>query len=124
MTKLIDVAVAHYEKLTSEPKKIVVEEWRDPDTGGPVVLYSTPLTVKERIEVQKFAKDDLEIAVEVIIRKATDHNGDRVFTREHKQTLLRKVDGGVLASIAREIIGEYESEDKEELEKNSEKVGD
>ena len=115
---IIDIAVAHYQKLTSAPKKITVEEWRG-DDGEPVVIYATPLTVKERIEIQKWAKDDLEIAVEVIIKKAQDSNGKPVFTRANKHDLLRSVDGGVLAKIAREMIGEFSEDDRAELEKNS-----
>ena len=115
---IIDIAVAHYEKMTAAPKQIIVEEWKDAE-GNPVILYATPLTVKERIEVQKWSKDDLEIAIEVIIRKATDKDGKPAFTRLHKQQLLRNVDGGILANIARDIIGEYDPDDVKELEKNS-----
>ena len=116
MTKLIDRAKSHYQRLVSEPKTIRVPEWDD--EADLVTIYATPLTLQERARLNRHAGNTMEMAAEVLILKAKDKNGQALFTKEDKQELMRGVDSGVIARIAREIVGASDEELVEEAEKN------
>ena len=116
MSKLIDRAKSHYQRLVSEPKIIRVPEWDD--EGDLVTVYATPLTLQERARLNRHAGNTMEMAAEVLILKAKDKDGHALFTKEDKPELMRGVDSGVIARIAREIVGANDEELVEEAEKN------
>ena len=60
-------------------------------------------------------KDDITIFVDLIIAKASDKDGNKVFTLEDKQPLLRTAEFSVLARVAGQLV---DHSDAEELEKN------
>ncbi|ADD94458.1 hypothetical protein [uncultured phage MedDCM-OCT-S08-C1731] len=52
------------------------------------------------------AKDDeVEMLVYVLIYKALDEAGEKIYTVEHKNDLLNNVDSSVLVRVATEIMG-------------------
>jgi hypothetical protein len=46
----------------------------------------------------------MELLVDILIMKATDEHGAKLFTIEHKPTLLNKADSNVVARVANAII--------------------
>lgn len=98
---ILDQAVAHFERqdiiLTEVP------EWETKEEGLPVI-YSTPFTLSEQRRLQKLAKtDDVEFLVRVIILKAMDKDGNKLFDLADKTTLMNKVKPEVLIRLATEL---------------------
>ena len=60
-------------------------------------------------------QDDISVLVDLIISKAEDEEGNKIFTIEDKQPLLRTAEFSVLSRIAG---GMMESLDPDGLEKN------
>jgi hypothetical protein len=44
--------------------------------------------------------------VDILIMKATDEHGVKLFTVEHKQTLLNKADSNVVGRVANAILAD------------------
>ena len=94
---------------------VEVPEWAD-DSGAPTILYSKPITLFEMRRWWKgMQSDDITIFVDLIIAKAEDREGNKVFTLEDKQPLLRTAEFSVLARVAGEMV---DFTDAEILEKN------
>ena len=95
---------------------VEVPEWKDESSGAPTILYSKPITL---FEMRKWwsgmQKDDITIFVDLIIAKAEDREGNKCFTLEDKQPLLRTAEFSVLARVAGEMV---DHADAEEMEKN------
>ena len=112
---ILERARAHFEGKGR--KRIEIAEWPD-DDGAPTVLFAKPMTLMEKNKIYKVArKDDLSILVDAIILKSEDEAGEKVFTLEHKQPLLRAVDADIIARVGSEIIG-GDDDDVDELAKN------
>jgi hypothetical protein len=109
----IDRAKAHY--LNQPTKEIVVPEWAD-DEGNSFVFYARPFTLQDQGKLQFAVKNQSEAdaLAEVLIMKAIDAEGNKVFTVADKATLRSSVDANVLARLANQIMGG----NSEELEKN------
>ena len=60
-------------------------------------------------------EDDMAMLAYVLIYKALDENGDKIFSLEDKNTLLNKVDRNVLIRVSNEIMAE---QPEEEVKKN------
>ncbi len=110
--KVIDRAKAHFDTL--DVKKIIVPEWGEDDK--PLEIYAKPLTLQETQKLWAMAKDsEMTMLAYVLIYKALDENGDKIFTLEDKQALLTKVDRNVLIRVSNEIMAEAQPE---EVKKN------
>ena len=110
--KAIDRAKSHFENLSI--KKIKVPEWAEDDK--PFYLYASPLTLQETSKLYKMSKDDdMTMLVYILIYKALDADGNKIFTLEDKSSLLNKVDRNVIARVANEIMGNLPIE---EVKKN------
>lgn len=98
MSDAIDRIKAHYEALGV--RTITVPEW------GNLTFYSTPVTLAERNRIFAGSKgdNDYDIPAKVIISKAQDADGKKLFTVEHKAALMQKADSAVLIRIAAEIL--------------------
>ena len=111
---IIERVKAHREALGR--KVIEVEEWPD-DDGQPTVMYAKPISLGE---LRKWYKgingDDISVLVDVIIAKAEDEAGERLFTLEDKQPLLRIAEFSVVSRIAGAMM-DHES-DLDDIEKN------
>jgi len=111
---ILDRARAHFEGKGR--KRIEIVEWPD-DAGAPTVMWAKPMTLYEKNRIYKGAKkDDLAILVDAIILKAEDEAGEKLFTLDHKQPLLRAVDADIIARVGSEIIGS--EDDAESLSGN------
>ena len=104
--KAIERAKAHFDSL--DIKKISVPEWGD-DDGNPLVIYSKPLTLQETSKLFRLSKeDDLTMMAYILIYKALDENGEKIFSLEDKNVLLNKVSREVLVRVASEMMGNYD----------------
>jgi hypothetical protein len=112
--KAIERARSHFE--AREIKQIEVPEWGD-ENGEPLKIFAKPLTLAETSKLYRMSKeDDLTMMAYVLIYKALDENGDKLFDVGDKQLLLNNVDREVLVRVAQEIM---ESPNVEEQKKNS-----
>lgn len=111
---IIERVKAHRDALGR--KMIEVEEWPD-ECGQPTVIYSKPITLGElRRWYKGINGDDISVLVDVIIAKAENEDGERLFTLEDKQPLLRIAEFSVVSRIAGEMMDH--SDDLDEIEKN------
>ena len=100
--KAIDFATEHFSSKTS--RKIIVKEWAD-STGKPLEIFVSPMTLAEKRRLYKGTKqDDIAVLVDVIIMKARDGEGNRLFSPDDKDTFLFTVDPDVLSRVAEEIM--------------------
>jgi hypothetical protein len=110
--KAIDNAKKHFAE--QDVKVIEVPEWGD--ENKPLKIYSKPLTLAETSKLYKMSKeDDLTMMAYVLIYKALDENGDKLFDLADKNALLNHVDREILVSVATQIMGQ---EPIEETKKN------
>lgn len=102
----IDLVREHFTSLGT--KRIEVPEWK-------MVIFSAPVTLGEKNRLYKKSKDnDMELLVDILIMKAADESGNKLFTIEHRPTLLNKADSNVVARIANAILAD-ESPKAEEI---------
>ena len=108
----IDRAVAHFS--AQEIRAIEVPERGDDD--GPLVIYVEPFTLREQGRLHKASSGggDATVLADVLIMKCMDADGAKMFDLGDKRALQTKVDAGVLARVASEIM----AVDQDELEKN------
>ena len=108
----IDRAVAHF--TAQEVRTIEVPEWGDED--GPLTIYVEPFTLREQGRLHKASSGggDATVLADVLIMMCMDADGAKMFDLGDKRALQTKVDAGVLARVASEII----AVDQDELEKN------
>jgi len=85
----IDNAKKHFAE--QDVKVIEVPEWGEDDKA--LKIYSKPLTLAETSKLYKMSKeDDLTMMAYVLIYKALDENGDKLFDLADKNALLNNVD--------------------------------
>ena len=86
-------------------REIEVQEWGTDE--GALIIYVKPLTLQEQQKVFKFSQgSELEAMAQIIIMKALNSNGDKLFTVKDKHTLMNSVDPTVVITIATDILGE------------------
>jgi hypothetical protein len=94
----IDLVREHFTSLGT--KAIVVPEWK-------MTIYSTPVTLGEKNRLYRKSKDsDMELLVDILIAKAQNAEGVKLFTIEHRITFLNKADSNVVARVANAILSE------------------
>jgi hypothetical protein len=94
----IDLVREHFSSLGT--RKIEVPEWK-------LTVYAAPVTLAEKNRLYRKSKEsDMELLVDLLIMKATDANGQKLFTLEHKPTLLNKADSNVVARVANAILAD------------------
>ena len=111
--KAIEQAKAHFKTLKT--KTIEVAEWGNED--GPLIIYVEPFTLKDKAKLQAVTKvsgSEIDALVELVVMKALDKNGEKLFTIEDKHALRNAVDSRILEKISSEIM----RVDFEALEKN------
>jgi hypothetical protein len=106
------------ERRSKQPRVIQVPEWGEGDT--PLKMYVYPITAGDLNKIQKKHKDFLsnmtiDGMVDLIILKAGDEDGNRLFTLEDKVYLMAE-SVTVISEIAANMFGEIES--LEDAEKN------
>lgn len=94
----IDLVREHFASLGT--KRIEVPEWK-------LVIHSTPVTLAEKNKLyRKSRENDMELLVDLLIMKATNEQGEKLFNIDHKITLLNKADSGVVARVANAILSD------------------
>lgn len=112
---VLDEAKKHFaEKINGDLQKITIHEWKTD------VYYKTAhsFAVESKIlELQQQGKI-VEALVESIIQKALTMDGNKMFTKHDKLTLMNEVDPSVLTAIASAINSATLDIKQEELVKN------
>ena len=82
-----------------------VFEWKD-ENGKPVTLYWNPITLLEKNRLLKKSDtlNDIAILADVLVMKALDKDGKKVFKLEDKQTLMNSADPNILQRIAQKMV--------------------
>jgi len=94
----IDLVRDHFSSLGT--KAIEVPEWK-------LTIHSTPVTLAEKNKLYKKSREnDMELLVDVLIMKATDEKGEKLFNIDHRLTLLNKADSNVIARVANAILSD------------------
>lgn len=92
----IDLVREHFASLGT--RKIEVPEWK-------LTIYATPVTLSEKNRLYRKSKEnDMELLADVIVMKAQNEKGEKLFTIEHKPTLLNKADSNIVARVANAIL--------------------
>lgn len=99
-------------------KVIEVKEWGE-DDSSPLIIHCGPLLAIEMEKIQRkhpnfFQSATIAGMVDLIIMKAEDKDGEKLFTLEDKPTLMRE-EFSLIATVAGEMIS---STSVEEAEKN------
>ena len=96
---VIDIAKSHFENLGTQ--SIEVPEWKDED-GKPTVLYWNPITLSEKNKLLRKSDNlnDVSLLADVLLMKALDKDGNKVFKAEDKLALMHKTDPDVLTRIS------------------------
>lgn len=110
---IIERVKAHRDALGR--KEIEVAEWLD-EGGEATILFARPITLGEMRRWYKGINgDDVSVLVDVIIAKAEDVDGEKVFSQEDKPILLRTAEYSVLSRIAGQMLDHSSMDD---IEKN------
>ena len=112
-SKFIERVRQHKENLGV--RVIDVPEWLD-DNGEATKIYPQPITLYEMRKWYKgITNDDIGILVDLVIGKAEDVDGKKMFTLEDRQPLLRTAEFSVISRIAGDIM---DHNDPDDIEKN------
>lgn len=107
---ILDNAKAHFKAL--DVKTIEVPEWGDDQSAA--VVYSQPLTLQEKAKLYRMAKDDdMALLAHAIILKATDSEGNKLFTLEDRRALMTQVDADVVARVGAWVLTGVSLDDAE-----------
>jgi hypothetical protein len=100
---VIDIAKSHFENIGVQSME--VSEWKD-ENGKPVTLYWNPITLLEKNRLLKKSDNlnDIAILADVLVMKALDKDGKKIFKLEDKQTLMEKADPNILQRIAQKMV--------------------
>ena len=103
MSDILEKAKEHFKAI--DRKIIDVPEWN-------ITVYAKPLTLADkRILTRNTKPDDVTLFADVLILKAEDKEGKKLYSLEDKQTLMRSVDPEVVARVAQEILSVIPVED-------------
>jgi hypothetical protein len=103
---VIDRAAAHY--AAQEKLVIFVPEWGDGNT--PLEIHILPMTMADVNFLQKIASkkaSNIEQAANIIVAKAKDKDGKRLFSINDRDKLMMQADYKVVSRIAEEIENHF-----------------
>ena len=96
MSDILDKAKEHFKSI--DRKIIEVPEWGQ-------TIYSKPLTLADKRKLTSTIKpDDVTLFADVLILKAEDKTGNKIYTLEDKHTLMYSVDPEIVARVAQQIL--------------------
>ena len=96
----LEGAINHFKH--QEIKIIEVEEW---GLVGEDAIYVKPFTLLEKSEIFKGANDnDLTVLIDVIVKKAENKDGEKMFDLESKVKMKKFVDPDIIGKIATSIL--------------------
>jgi len=97
---VIDQIRARY---ASQRTHVEVPEWGEPD--HPLDVYADPFTLADEQTISRFLKDDDPAGfAELVIRKAEDAAGNKLFGKGDKPLLLRTGEARVVKRVAMAIM--------------------
>jgi hypothetical protein len=103
---IIDQAVAHY--AAQERLIISVPEWGTEE--NPLQIHVFPMTMAEVNMIQSISKknaSNMDHAINIILIKARDAQGNRLFKLEDKDNLMQRADYRVIARITEAIEAKF-----------------
>lgn len=111
MNKIIERARKHW----GQKRSIAVPEWPD-DDGAPTRIYWSPLTLDEQrklrvLHEKKGDEDAVDYGLRVLIAKAEDETGTKLFTIEDRQALRGSADALVIDRIMVAMMSTQSVED-------------
>lgn len=107
MSKILDRAKKHYAGLGVMTHD--VPEWPD-ENGAPLVVHFRAMTPEEyREALPNPARPTHENLVDVVILKAADEKGEKLFDKADKLELMKASDHAIVARIANAIISKTSS---------------
>lgn len=98
--KILDKATKHFnEAISSELKEYYVEEWDE------TIYYKKGTNFAQEAKVIEFQNQGktAEALVQVLINRALDKDGKRIFTDYEKPALMNSVDPAVILKIVGQI---------------------
>ena len=86
---VLDIAKSHFENLGVQ--SIEVPEWKD-ENGNPSIIYWNPITLSEKNKLFKKSDNMLDagILADILVMKALDKDGNKLFKAEDKFALMHK----------------------------------
>lgn len=88
--------------------RVVVPEWADilpADSLGDPAIYAAPFTIADSSKLQKWIDaDSPEGFAHVLLHKATDEHGERLFDIGDRQVLLQCAEAHVISRVAQHIM--------------------
>ena len=111
---VLDIAKSHFENLGVQ--SIEVPEWKD-ENGNPSIIYWNPITLSEKNKLFKKSDNMLDagILADILVMKALDKDGNKLFKAEDKLALMHKVDSDILSRVATSMV---QAINPEEVKKN------
>ena len=109
---LMDKIAAKYAE--KERGHVDVEEWGDED--NPLRIFFRPMSMKDLSDISKRYKGNLEdpsAVVDILISKAEDEDGNKLFTLEDKPKMLRLPDTAAIAKVVGAITASVSVEEHE-----------
>lgn len=92
---LIDKAAEHFGMY--EVRIIEVPEWE-------AVIYAKPINIAEKQKLTKLAQgDDYEFLMRLMVMKAEDEQGNKLFREADLMKIRREVDPAIVARVATQI---------------------
>ena len=100
---ILDRAKSHFENIGVQ--SIEVSEWKDED-GKPTVIFWNPINLFEKNKLFKKSDNmsDVSILADIVVMKALDKDGKKIFKLDDKMELMTKVDSDVLSRIATSMV--------------------
>jgi hypothetical protein len=94
----IELVREHFASLGT--RKIEVPEWK-------LTVHAAPVTLAEKNRLYKKSREsDMELLVDLLIMKASDANGKKLFTIDDKPTLMNRADSNVVGRVANAILAD------------------
>jgi hypothetical protein len=110
--RAIERVKSHYSRAKNQ--EIEVPEWGD--AGNPFKVFHDPMTPNQRKRIADAHEGlDPEAFVDVLVMKAQDEHGEKLFDADDKHKLLTQADGAIIGRIALQMLAPC---DARELEKN------
>ncbi len=111
---VIGRVTAHFQ---GQRRFIDIPEWAD-DAGEALRIFTTPITLHERAAIARMSGgDENEAICRTVILKAEDQQGEKMFTLENKNELMKFADSEILARIVQFM---FEGVDQRDIDKSIE----
>jgi hypothetical protein len=97
----LDWAVASFaEAMAQKPVEVTFERWKNPATGAPFVFHVYPVSVEEQEAITKaYGAGAIAGAIEVLIQRAKNAAGVKIFQGGHRARLRKETSGDDLLDL-------------------------